>query len=260
MEKKLSYRSIFQRKNLLKKGIFSLVFALASYPRMVIEVIVRKNFGERYFSLTTGLTVGAILSVFPLVLRKIGALTFRGSFGGMYYEEYSFWAKYATWYLYIILFGYCVYLRWKESKREVGNFNFERFSLYTGDIDKRFYKIEFFGKATARKIEIFYEPALFFFAGILLKLFGQPLGNLFIICSIFYSISYAAAYKAGDDFVLDKIDEIIQNEKLHDAFTAEETLSNDDGFRWYGERPNKKEDRENLFKTIFEDDDSAVVI
>lgn len=260
MQKKLSYRSIFQRKNLLKKGIFSLVFALASYPRMIIEVILRKNFGERYYSLTTGITVGVLLSVFPLLLKKIGALTFRGGFGEMYYEEYSFWAKYATWYLYIIFFAYCVYLRWKESKREVGNFNFKRFSLYTGDIDNRFYKIEFFGKATARKIEIYYEPALFFIAGILLKFMGQPVGLLFIICSVLYSISYAAAYKEGDDFVLDKIDEIIQNEKLHNAFVGEDTLSNNGGFRWYGERPNTKEGRENLFKSIFEDEDSAVVI
>lgn len=260
MQKKLSYRSIFQRKNLLKKGIFTLVFALASYPRMVLEVLIRKNFGERYFSLATGITVGLILAAFPLLLNNVASMMYRSNFGNMYHEGYGFWARYTTWYMFLVLFGYCIYLRWKETKRQSGVFNFNRFSLYMGDIDKRFFQIEIFGKPTARKVEIFYEPVLFFFAGFILKFLGQPLGLLFIICSIFYSISYAAAYKEGDDFVLDKIDEMIINERLHNAFVEEETAQVNSGFRWYGERPNTKEGRENLFKSIFEDDDSAVVI
>lgn len=261
MKKQLSYRNVFQRENLIKKGIFNLFLSLASYPRLTLEILIRKNFGERYFSLASGITVGVILAIIPVLLKDIGAFMFRNQFAEGYYHEYGFWTRYTTWYLFLIIFSYSLYLRWKESRRKPGVFNFEKYSLYMGKINPVFYNIELFGrKATTRKIEIFYEPALFFFAGLLLKICGQPVGLLFIICSIFYSISYAAAYKFGDDFTLDKIDQMIQNEKLHDAFVAEDDHSNEHGYRWYGDRPSNKDQREKLYKTMFEDDDSAIVI
>lgn len=261
MKKQLSYRNVFQRENLIKKGIYTLFLSLASYPRLVLEVLIRKNFGERYFSLASGISVGLILGFIPVITKNIGGFLFRNQFGEGYYHEYGFWTRYTTWYLFLAIFVYSIYLRWKESRRKPGIFNFEKFSLYMGEINPFFYNIELFGKkATTRKIEIYYEPALFFLAGLFLKFLGQPLGWLFIICSIFYCVSYAAAYSFGDNFTLDKIDEMIQNEKMHDAFVGENDNSNQHGFRWYGDRPNNKDQREKLYKTMFEDEDSAIVI
>lgn len=261
MKKELLYRSIFRRKNLLKRTLFDFVLYLASYPRLMLEVFIRKNFGERYFSLATGITIGAILAFIPVVFQKTRFFFTKRSFGNTYGGESSFWADYATWYIFIAAFAYCVYLRWKEIKRTPSVFNLGRFSVSMGDINHHFFQIALLGKkATYRQIEIYYEPGLFFLAGCFLKLLDQPLGLLLIISSVFYSISYAAAYKNGDDFVLDKIDEMILNENLHDAFVGEGSTSNTRGFRWYGDRPNSKEEREKVYEAIFHDEENATVI
>jgi len=35
-----------------------------------------------------------------------------------------------------------------------------------------------------------------------------------MVCSIFYSLSYFAAYKKADDFILDQLDEMIMGEEM----------------------------------------------
>jgi len=58
------------------------------------------------------------------------------------------------------------------------------------------------------------KPARFFETGILLIILQQRLGTLLCVCSIFYSLSYLMAYRIGDDFLLDKIHEMLMNEEL----------------------------------------------
>ena len=56
MTKNLYYRTVFMRVNSIKEIILGFFLAIASYPRMLLEVFTRKNMGERYFSLATAYT------------------------------------------------------------------------------------------------------------------------------------------------------------------------------------------------------------
>jgi len=61
MKKNLYFRHHYARKNDLMEFCHELFFKLSSYPRMIAEVTLRKNFGRRYFSLAMAFTIGAIL-------------------------------------------------------------------------------------------------------------------------------------------------------------------------------------------------------
>jgi len=49
MKKNLYYRTVFQRRNIIKELLFSIFMEIASLPRFVIEVFIRKNMGRRYY-------------------------------------------------------------------------------------------------------------------------------------------------------------------------------------------------------------------
>jgi len=56
---------------------------------------------------------------------------------------------------------------------------------------------------------------------------------LFMVCSIFYSLSYFAAYKKADDFILDQLDEMIMGEEMEDAF-VDDNYNNERGCGFTG--------------------------
>lgn len=268
MQKNLYFRTMYRRRNLLKEAVFGLFNAISPYPKLAMEVFIRKNFGERYFNLASAITVAAILLLLPMALHKGSALPMLVTGGG--YPGYgtggegqpSFWGKYATWYLYLVAFVYFSVKRWKEVRHNPSVFDFERFSLYSGDIDSRFFRPPFIKNTpTVRRVEILYEPALFFIIGLFLWLLGQSLGWLLVIGSIIYSISYAAMYKQGDDFITDKIDEMILNEELEDALVGDLDASQTRGVRLYFDKPGSEELRRKVAPTFLEkDDDLAVAI
>jgi len=109
-----------------------------------------------------------------------------------------------------------------------------------------------------RLSECYLEPAVFFLAGCLLALIGQALGWLLIFCSICYSISYIAAYDSGDNFVMDKIDEIICNEELENSFIFEAPEEETRGFRFRGRRPDSHEYRHKILPLMMEDDETLI--
>lgn len=263
MQKNLYYRTVFQRQNLFKKFFLDLFLSIASYPRLLLEVFIRKNFGERYFSFATAITIAILLALFPLASSKLGSL-FSGGYGyGRYgnHDSGISWSKFATWYVFLAAFVFFSYKRWQEVKRNPSVFDFGRFSLCTGDIHPFFFGLKIGGKPiSVRAIEILCEPSVFFAAGILLWLLSQPLGGLLVFSSIFYALGYAGAYRNGDNFVMDKIDEMILNQETERAFIEDEATENTRGVRFYAKKPNSRELREQVADSMIEDDDAVEAV
>ncbi len=272
MKKNLYYRNTLRRENMLKVFILSLFSMFASYPRLLLEVFIRKNFGERYFKLSSALTVAFVLALCPYLWIKLATLWFRVSSiippgtssmlsnypigadsttmmshsSSMLSHAPSLWPEYLTWYIFLILFVLMSIKHYFDIKRNPSVFDFAKFSLYAGKINPLFFKI----KNDPRLVECLIEPAVFFVVGFVLHFVGQKLGGLLIFCSVVYALSYAAAYWSGDNFVMDKIDEIICNEELEKAFVDDSDEDKTRGFRFRGKKPQDHDMRKKILPSM----------
>lgn len=238
------HRTSLRRENVALNFIYNLFLWLCSYPRLMLEVFVRKNFGQRYFRMSSAITVALILYLMPKISSTPRWIS--GLFGvsrGRYYEDSS--AQF-TWYLFIILFVVFSVIRWREIEKLSAGFNFNKFTKYSGDIHHLFFRIRFFGQTDIREIETFWEPLLFFLIGGLLILLGQKIGIVIFISSIMYCISYCAAYKNGDDFIADANDERLLEEEFHNSYVKNLPGEQCRGVRLYMDRPRSMEDAENV--------------
>lgn len=250
------YRTVFPRRNPVKDWILSLFLGSTTFARLIIEVFIRKNMGRRYFRFSGAIvTAIGLLTVpfFPLVLDL-----FVPSYFG-----YGFWGtikEYSLWYVFVGVFLYFSYLRYKDIKHLRSLFDYEHFSLSTGTVIKQLSDLKFRGKDISPRIrEIFIEPLPFFIGGLLLMLLGQKLlGGLFVFSAIVYCISSARAYAEGDDYMLDLIDEIICNRELVRTFKSDEPTQH--GFQFYGDKPNSQQLRDEMLNEMFDDDKFAEAV
>lgn len=256
--KNLYFRTTMRRDNVLSNFIMETALKCASYPRVLIEVFIRRNFGARYFSVGTVLFVAVLLAVMPVIGDRLSLLVHQDYYSGRD-SSVDFWLHWGSWYLYLVAFLYTSFRRWVEIQYKPGVFDFARFSLYSGDIHPRFFTLHPLGqRPSIRAVEIFYEPAVFFVAGLVLWFLGQKLGVLLMVSSVFYGLSYAGAYKKGDDFVMDKIDEMILNEEYEDAF-VNGNYNNARGARYYISKPNDAYLRQRLKGSIIVDGSDTAI-
>jgi len=244
MKKNLYYATVYQRNNLLRDFILSFFLGISSYPRLILEVFLRKNMGERYFSLASAITIAVVLAFIPMSILRFE------------YPLFTVIARNLLYYAFLAAFLVFSAFRYREVKREPSVFDFARFSKTGGRVNPIFFKIKLFGREPdIRTVEIWYEALPFFVLGWLLILLGLGtfLGPLLVICAIIYSLSHAGGYKRGDDFLMDKIDEIICNEDLTDAFVKDRESPR--GFRWYGKKPSSEDLREEYVEDICYEDD-----
>ncbi|OJV55775.1 MAG: hypothetical protein BGO31_16910 [Bacteroidetes bacterium 43-16] len=243
MKKNMYYKTLYQRKNLIKEFLLNLFIELSSHPRMVLEVFIRKKMGRRYFRTSTAITVAVALFIIPFFWSNL-----RQDFIQIISDNW-------LWYLFIPVFLFFSFLRYKDIKHIKSQFDFNHFSLSTGEIHPLFHKIKINGKPfSVRTIEIFLEPLLFFLIGLFLIFIDQnSLGWLLVICSAIYSLSYSGTYMHGDNFILDRIDNIISGEEIYRTFVSDDEPSR--GFRFYGDKPTSKEMREEVLENIIVDDE-----
>ncbi|MBS1585841.1 MAG: hypothetical protein JSS82_09890 [Bacteroidetes bacterium] len=253
--KNLYYRTMYGRTNALKTFVFGVLASVSSYPRLVMEVFIRKNMGERYFNLMSAITVAVLLAVIPVIPNPFSYFSYSR------YSEYagspdgsSFsWAHYFTWYAFLAAFLYFSYLRYKEVKRNPSVFDFAKFSLYSGDINPAFFKVQIPGvNTTVRNVQTLIEPAAFFLAGLVLWMVSQKLGMLFMVCAVIYSASYIYSYMQGDNFVMDKIDEIILNGEMKESF-VEGMDDGKNGVRLTAKIPDTPELRRQILPLMMEE-------
>jgi cell division protein FtsW (lipid II flippase) len=248
---------MYKRSNVIKEFILNTFTVISSYPRLLLEVFLRRNMGERYFSLAGVVIITLLLFLIPL-LDEVGT-----SLRDWYYVDIRwprFLGHYFTWYAFIVGFVYMSLKRNEEIKRLPSVFDFKRFSLSNGEIDYRFYTLPLGAfPIDSRTISIWLEPGFVLIIGFVLWVCGQHLGTLLMVCSIIYSISYSAQFYQGDQFVMDKIDEMICNEELVGAFVEGRKPDQTRGFNFYGRRPADPETRRRVADTFIEDDEDIVV-
>lgn len=273
MQKNLYYRDTFKRVNVFKNFFLSLFTAFASGARMTIEVFTRKNFGERYFLLSSSLSLAFLLAIIPVLIVKV----FKSSPDLFMQQEFNYdtmeptaqavqsasgslMPDYLTWYVFIALFIGMSIKHHLDMRHNPSVFDFEKFSLSSGEINPLFFKIRLpFIETNFRTVECLFEPAVFFLLGALLWLIGQNLGILLVIVSFLYSVNYFNDYLHGDHFVMDKIDEMILNEELEDAFVNDPDESETRGFRFRGRKPNGANMRQKLLPFMTENEEILTV-
>jgi hypothetical protein len=236
------YHHYYARPALLKELILGTFLGLSYVFRIPVEVLTRRNFGERYFNIVLSVTIGIVLLAIPYY----GAGRWTG------YRWGTMLGTFGTWYAYTVYYLYCVYLRYREILTLPSVWDFKRFSLSEGR------SMDFFIKAGTKNHEVnpkyistVLEPGLFFIGGVILAFMKQPIGYLFILCGLIYSISYIASYYITDQFMMKKIDQMLCNQELHRIFVLGKDPQH--GFEFHGKRPKDKESAKRLFEDYMSD-------
>jgi len=244
------YKVFFSRPSLVKQLVLNFFFNAASIPRLLLEVFLRHDMGERYFSLTWVLVLFVILIRVPAGLEY--ALRLKGDYG------------FVLWYVFAVAFlGAGIYRKW-ELRRPSHLYDFTKFSLSTGQFWPWLTNLTFGGKPilfrgeqllfSPKLIQTVIEPALFFLPGLLLWWVGQYVGVLVMVCAVFYGMSYVAAHQLGREFLLDAIDRRICEEDL--GLTMAAGLAPDFGRGVYfpGDLPTDPKQRQQLAPAFLEEE------
>ncbi|MEA5426389.1 hypothetical protein [Arcicella lustrica] len=247
------FKSLYKRTNVIKETLLSIFFGIGSGPRLLLEVFIRRNMGERYFSFSTAIFLLVVLSIIPAFSQYGFAIFSKVQMSYYQFNLFSFLGKNLTWYIFLGAFLYCSIERRKEVKSLPSVYDMARFSLSAGTIHREFCSLKFGGNPVEiRTIETLIEPAFFFVIGFMLWVFDQNVGNLLMFCSVIYSLSYKAAYYQGDNFIMDHIDEMICGEELSAVFIDGKKPEEARGFSFYGHRPANIQTRRRVAETFFE--------
>jgi hypothetical protein len=216
--KKTIYNSApIQRSEIDRKQLIKYIDSTAM-PKLILEVFIRKNFGERYFTFWSAIKATLVLVALPLSILYFPRIFIIPKFQLQPIQWSDFFWSYATWYVFTIAFLIVAYKRHKETRRRSNEYDFETDSLYSGDIHPRFLKNKTLSVPDIKTIETISEPAFFFVIGIALILFGQSLGMLLVVCSILYSWNSRLQYKIGHHGTLDTIEERLFNNQKFETY------------------------------------------
>lgn len=229
------YQTFYGRSNKLKEAFLGFFFNISSFPRLVIEVILRSRLGCRYFSTYHA----ARIIVFMLLIPFLIPASYQDGIGGFLQMHWG-------WFLYLGVFTYCARKRHKETWRRHGEYDFTRFSLSAGDRLPFIDNFRINGKRLdPRTLNVYIEPLFVAAVGCLALLVGQGmLAVLLLVCSVIYSISYSAAFEMGRQIILDQIDMTICNQGLTEIFIHDQEPTN--GFEFYGPKPTVEEVRKGI--------------
>lgn len=242
MKKNLYYSTVLTRRNVIGEAILNFILGICSIPRLILEVFLRKNMGQRYFTLASAMTVFLILFFIPWTIPAYSFM-----------PAWDIIKENKLWYLFVLAFSYFSFLRYKEVRRNPSVFDFGRYSKSDGDLLPLFKKTKF----NIRQTEIFIEPLPVLILGLLLLFLQQYLlGLLFSVCAIIYSLSKAAQYRNGDHFIMDTIDELLCNEDLRNDFLHQGAEQSEHGFKFRHHIPTDDDKRENLYNSFFGEDDN----
>jgi hypothetical protein len=273
------YRTQFRRENVVKLLILSFFRLFASGGRLLLEVFIRKNFGERYFKLSYVIFLTIILAYLPFYLKDKqqqwasdsieteASYTFEENFDQAQAPvaapskettsstKWPGWG-YALWYVYLAAFlGFSIKHQ-LDKGNELSVFDFKKFSLSSGQPQDYMARIPYFKGANRRIRECYLEPALFLIIGFVLAVIGQYIGWLLIICSMFYCASYFGAYEEGDNFIMDTIDEMIANKAMESDFVQGADYAEQDSFVTRAKRPNGENYRRQILPRIIRGNDT----
>lgn len=237
------FATVVKRTNAVKVAFLTIFLVIGSWPSALLEVFTRKNFGERHFSLALNLFLACLLAAFPFITGR-----YFSSIGDIISDNF-------TWFACIIAFLIFSFKREIEIKRNAGTYDFDVYSLSSGEINPWFYQLRPFGiKANTRHICLYYEPGLFFLVGVVLALLSQKIGYVLIVSSVIYSLNWAARYYLGSQFILDTNDERIANQEMVKTFVEDLTPDQTRGFQVHARRPKTYEMRRKIVESMIDEE------
>lgn len=235
-----------RRTNGIKEFIFGMAISLCSWPRLLIEVILRRDMGSRYFSSSACVMIAVVMLCMPFGMNNIG----------FYREEdRSFWMtiiRNMSCYIFTVVFLYCAWQRRKEIKSKP-TMDFKHFSLAVGE------SIFGGGYAPNKTVYTIYEPFAYIVVGAALCIFKQMLGPVFIIVAVIHSLSYFGSYYLATNAIMDRIDQWILQQEFPRAYKDELKISDTRGFQAFGDRPNDPEICDPISGIMFDDEGYDVV-
>lgn len=245
------YRLITGHVNIMRKIYQSFILALSHFPSLFVAVFLRKNMGERFYTLSASLTFAVILLV-PFVV-----LTSLSNYYNPKFLKMFDW----PWAIFVCIFITYSIVRRLEFKRNTHIVRTDQFSYYEGDmlwplwlwIEK---KVPFL-KAHPLYIRKYYEPALVFISAFVLGTIfvGSFVFFFLLITSILQFLRVQVQYAEGRNFIMDKIDEIIANEELFESLVNDKPAEETRGFSFFAPKPESREVREKMVDLIIEKDD-----
>jgi hypothetical protein len=218
------YTAVFGRHNVIKKFIYQIFISIASWPRLLLEVFVRQEFGQRYFSFSTACILTTMLSAVPYVATRFT------SYGNV--DFFKMVIDNVAWYIFLGAFMYCCVKRRQEIKRRGKLYSMKYFSLSAGKPNPKIDYYSLFGKnATSYRIVTTLEPAIFLILGILLLIASQKLlGITLIVCSVIYAISWRAQFALSHEYFLDWFDSGICDNEVMNQITGKKNKTGFDAF------------------------------
>ena len=243
MKTTLYYQVMHQRRNPLKDAVVQTIYSILSIPKMTLEVFTRKSFGERYFSLFTGIGATIGLAILPFTFDTTDKYPFR--LGQMIGDN-------IVWYLALIGFVVAMVMRYVEILREPSVFEFGKYSLSQG-VHQKWFKSKVLSyipwKYTKRQVDTFLEPGFFFILGLLVFFIVNPfVGMWLLLSSSCFLVANNISYIQGDHFVMNIIDILIMTEVYIESFVDNAPIEKTKGFNFYGRKPAERHFREAVSK------------
>lgn len=219
-----------------------LFMTFASHASAIVEVFLRRKFGERYITLAQSISLFFVLNISGLWLANIFNL------GG---------GAILTLFLFSFAFlGFSIFHRIEISKYGT-TYDFKRFSLSDGEIAPFWWnKVigkEILGiKISNYHVQTLLEPAVPVIVGIVLLPLGftRPVGLLLFICGIIFGIRNFSKAQQGRNWVLDNIDKKITSEMKYDVFIGRKPKKDTKGVYLPIELPEDEEIRKSLYSIV----------
>lgn len=208
-EKRNVFIEIHGSRNNMALEFFTGIFMMfASHASAIVEVFLRRRFGERYITLAQSIGLFIVINLAYSFIDD----WFRLKGGQGFLFVFS-----------LIFLGLAIYHRLEVSKYGT-TYDFKRFSLSDGEIAPFWWTIigkKFLGlRISSYHVRVLLEPAIPVLLGafFLLFEFSQAVGVILFFCGIIYGIRNFTKAQKGRNWVLDNIDKKISNEMKYDVF------------------------------------------
>ena len=248
-EKRNIFIEISSARNNMILGAFAGFFLIfASHASAVVEVFLRKKFGERYITLAQSIGLFIVMNLVYDGLRFLSAYIFQSRLSN---SGQTFLFIFS-----LIFLGFAIKHR-LEIKKYGTAYDFKRFSKSDGEIYSFWYEKVIGKKLGPIKISYYtvvtlLEPLLVMIVGLVLYIFPftRAVGILLIFCGFVFGVRNFAKAQAGRNWVLDNIDKKISNEMKYDVFIGRKPKSETKGVYLPIEFPEDEQTRLALYKAV----------
>jgi hypothetical protein len=234
------------RNNVIIALVYMFLGSIASFGASIVEVFLRRKFGERYLTLSLSIIIFLAMNFAYDYLAMIAvAMGARISRDG---ETFLFIFS-------LIYLGLSIMHR-LEIRKYGTTYDFNRFSLSDGErapfwrkiIGKKFLKI----KVTSYLVSVLLEPLIPVIVGLLMLPFefSSIVGAILIFSGICYALKNFGMAQSGRNWVLDNIDKRITNEVQYDVFIGRKPKSETKGVYLPIELPEDEATRLALYKSV----------